>query len=287
MESLPENERSRDFSWLWGLGLIVLGGVFFLNQFVSLNALIWASVFAGAGVTFFVAYLAAGRHWGLLIPAYVMFFVSLMIVMGTLNFPGGWIGITVVLAIGLPFFYVYLRNNEHWWALIPAYVMLAVAAIIFVSEIIPLPGDWIGAFVMFAIALPFLYVYLRNNENWWALIPAYAMIAVAGIILLSSILPGELIGSYVMFAVALPFFVVFVINTKNWWALIPAGIMATIGVALLISAPATGYIIPVLMLVGGIYLLVRQFAGGGAGETSAPLTGPEADKPKSGPEADK
>src|SRR5690606_41960036 len=40
------------------------------------------------------------------------------------------------------------------------------------------PGDIVGAYVMFAIALPFLYVYLRNRENWWALIPGGIMLTI-------------------------------------------------------------------------------------------------------------
>jgi hypothetical protein len=65
--------------------------------------------------------------------------------------------------------------------------------------------EWTGmiipTYVMFAIALPFYYVFLRNRANWWALIPAGIMTLVGLGLFTASfplIMPIALIGSGVL-----------------------------------------------------------------------------------------
>jgi uncharacterized membrane protein YfcA len=91
------------------------------------------------------------------------------------RFSDAIIPIVILSGIGLTFFSVYLTNRRHWWALIPGYVLFAVAGIIVLSDILQIDGQLIGSYVMFAIAFPFLYVFLHNRQNWWALIPAGVM----------------------------------------------------------------------------------------------------------------
>jgi hypothetical protein len=130
---------------------------------------------------------------------------------------------------------------------------------------------------MFAIAFPFLYVYMNNRENWWALIPAYATSAVGVLIALSGFAPEFLIAPYVMFAIAFPFFYVYVRNREHWWALIPAGVMSVIGVGLLMAK--VQYVVPAALIIAGIYLLGRQVSTDKP--AIPPTTGPGADKPPS------
>jgi hypothetical protein len=194
-----------------------------------------------------------------------------------LDLMAGFIWAAVFVGFGLVFFAVSRREPKQWWALIPAYAMWCVAALI-VMGTMGIPGEIIGSFVMFAIAFPFLYVYFRNREHWWALIPAYVMVAIGVLILLTVVLSGELIASYVMFAIAFPFLYVYLHHREHWWALIPGGIMAVIGIGLMIGAIVP--FIPVLLIVGGVYLLVSQIAGREKkAAPQTPKTGPEADKP--------
>ncbi len=174
------------------------------------------------------------------------------------------------------FYAIYLGNRTQWWAQIPAYVLLNIAVLI-VAAALGISGDVVGIYVMLAVAFPFFYVYLMNRRNWWALIPAYTMTAIAGIILLSNLLPGDWVAVYVMFAVALPFYYVYLRNRQNWWALIPAGVMSLIGLGLLMAT--TQYIIPVVLILVGAFLLLRQMAPNRLGRSSGPAaSGPEADR---------
>jgi hypothetical protein len=210
---------------------------------------------------------------------------SILIVLGGAALLGqlmpGWFGGLVWAALfagsGAVFFTVYLRDRQHWWALIPGYALVVVGAIILFGTS-GFPGDFIGAFVMFAIAIPFIYVYVHNRqENWWALIPAYAMSVIGVLVAISTVIPGTVIGSYVLFAIALPFFYVYLRNREHWWALIPAGIMSVIGTGLLMAS--VQYVVPAALIILGIFLLGRQVAGDKPAAVAK--TGPDADRPPS------
>jgi hypothetical protein len=152
-----------------------------------------------------------------------------------------------------------------------------VFRVTFVEALIPI-------IILSGIGFTFFAVYLNNRQHWWALIPAYVMFSVAGIIALSSVGLAHIVAPYIMFAIAFPFLYVYLRNRENWWALIPAGIMGSIGIALL-AGFAMGFFvsaIPALMIIIGIYLLVRNLGGRGS-ETALQ----EADLPKTGPEADR
>lgn len=199
---------------------------------------------------------------------------------------GDLTAVVIMAGICVTFLAVYLTNRANWWALIPAYVFAAIAGIITldmlrVGQVFGV--DFTAIFVLSAIALPFIVVYALNRRNWWALIPAYVMLAIIGIIVLDQSwitrgMSDDLVGAFVMFAIALPFLFVYLRNTENWWALIPGGIMLTIGLGLAISA--FQYVIPAALILGGLFLIVRQMS-----RSSAPAVGmPEA--PKTGPAAD-
>jgi hypothetical protein len=111
------------------------------------------------------------------------------------------------------------------------------------------------------VALPFLAVYLLNQDNWWALIPSWVLLAIGLMVFLigQNILNDELVVTYVMFSIALPFFVVYLTNRKNWWALIPSGVTAVIGLAFFAGTDLAQYVIPAVLLIAGIWVLSRSF----------------------------
>ncbi|MCP4420337.1 MAG: hypothetical protein GY805_27340 [Chloroflexi bacterium] len=171
-----------------------------------------------------------------------------------------WAWVAVLAVAGLGIFGIYLNNRSEWGLLIPTYVMWAVAALIGLIKLNILQGELIAPFVLTTIALPFLVGYLRNREQWGLLIPAYVLLAVGVMVWLieREILNDLLIPAYVMFAVAIPFFVVYGRNSQQWWALIPGGIMTVIGLSFLIAEAAAGYIVPAVLILAGIWILVRQ-----------------------------
>jgi hypothetical protein len=108
---------------------------------------------------------------------------------------GNLIGAGIFVAMGIGFYALYQRNDSHWGLLIPSYVMFALAGLV-VIDTLPIRGDLGGAYVMFAIAAPFFYVYFRDRSKWWALIPGGIMAALGVGILLSDfayVFPAALI----------------------------------------------------------------------------------------------
>ncbi len=269
-----------NLTWIAGVVLILLGVVFLVGQLYELKDWIWSGVLIVAGLAFASIFVINRTQWWALIPAYVLVLVGLFIPLAD-EIPDLWIPAYWMGAVGLPFLVVYLtRPRERWWALIPAYVMLVVGA--FVPFTAVLPGVWIPAYWMGAIALPFLVVFVVNRKAWWALIPMYVGLVVAAFVPLAQVLPNLWIPAYWMFAIALPFYVVFLSNLRRWWALIPAGIMTLLGLAFVIAtARYVTYVVPAVLILAGLILLVRQSTLRPEPPPPAtPTFGPEADKPR-------
>ncbi len=175
-----------------------------------------------------------------------------------------WIWVAALTVGGLVIFGVYLTDRSEWALLIPAYVMWAVAGLIALITLDILRDEAIATYVLTAIATPFLVVFLRDRSQQWALIPAYVLLAIGIMVGLigAEILTDLLIPSYVMFAIAIPFLVIFARNPKEWWPLVPGGILAVIGVSFLVAEAALEYILPVGLIIAGIWIVVHQLLRG-------------------------
>jgi len=230
--------KARSINLVWGIILILAGGLFLAQNLgyleeLPLNA--WVIIFSGLSLLFFATYFINGvKNWGWLFPAFIFAGVALTMSLTNAGVESDVLGVPVLIGVALPFVVAFaLNRQENWWALIPAWVLSMVALMILITDRIA--SDLIGAFVMLAIGIPFLVVYLVNRKNWWALIPAGVMLLIAAIILISSQASGQFVAPLIMFAISLPFFVVYLRSAQNWWALIPAGVLASVGVTLLLS----------------------------------------------------
>lgn len=224
--------KTQQNSWIWGLVLIVLGGLFLLESLgyiPEFAPLVWSAVFAVGSLFFFALCFRNGpNEWPWLFPAMFMGGLAILIALVEAEVVGTWIGAMFMGCLSLPFWVGYLVNRqENWWATIPGWVTAVLTLIILFSS--QVEGELIGTFVMWSIALPFFVVYFSNRQHWWALIPGFILGMIGLVVLISSRVRGEWIGTLIMFAIALPFFAVYLYSRKQWWALIPAGIMATIG----------------------------------------------------------
>ncbi len=191
-----------------------------------------------------------------------------------------WVWVAALVFSGLVALGVYLADRSDGWLLLTAYILLVIAGLVTLITLNLLPDDLVAVCVLLAIALPFLGVFLRDRSQWWALTPAYVLLAVALMnwLMEAGILSDLLVPGYVMFAIAIPFFVVYGRNTKQWWALIPAGILTIIGIVFFIAEAAVQYIGAVLLVITGLWILVRVFTRKEGPETEASPAVPEVEE---------
>ena len=170
-----------------------------------------------------------------------------------------WVWVVALAVAGAVAFGVFLAAPSDWGLLISAYALEAVAGLIALVELSILKDEIIATYVLAAIALPFLVVFLRDRAQWWAVIPAYALVAVGGMVGLigPGLIDELLIPAYIMFAIAIPFFVVYGLDNRNWWALIPGGIMAAIGAAFLLAEAQAELVVPAFLILVGVWMLMR------------------------------
>jgi predicted membrane protein len=172
-----------------------------------------------------------------------------------------WQWVLILVLAGLALFGVYLTDRSQLLLLLPAYILWAIAGLIALLTLNILPDSIVPLYALSAVGLPFLVVFLRDRRQWWALIPAYVLLVVGLMIALieTGILGELLIPAYILFAIAVAFFAVYAFNSKNWWALIPAGVLAVVGITFLFVESAAGLIAPVILVIVGVWIIVRQF----------------------------
>jgi hypothetical protein len=256
------NNISRSQSLVWGGLLIVFGLMALVDIYVTLSVWVWAGIIAAAGFGVLLVYFNERRELWSLIVAYALLMTATLLVLIESNILKDPFVATFVLgAIALPFLVVFYSNRTHWWALIPAYVLLAIGIMVPLLETNLLNDSFVATYVLATIALPFIVVYVRDRQNWWALIPAYALLAIG--IMVGFIEAGWLrdliIPAYIMFVIAIPFIYVYLRDPREWWPLIPGGVMAVMGLGFLLSERSTRIVAPILVIAFGVLILVRQF----------------------------
>ncbi|MEK7785856.1 MAG: DUF5668 domain-containing protein [Chloroflexota bacterium] len=159
---------------------------------------------------------------------------------------------------GLAFLFVFFTNREHWWALIPGFTLLGLAATtgsqLLLSEF---PGEWSGAIFLGAIGLSFWAVYLARRDNWWAIIPGGVLLTLATTAAVSDRLEDVGTGGVFFLGLALTFALVFLF-TRMRWALIPSAALAVMGVLFYIGFEnLINFFWPIVLIFVGLFLIIR------------------------------
>jgi hypothetical protein len=115
-------------------------------------------------------------------------------------------------------------------AIIGLGVLLIAAGVLFLLDaigVLPEIGDlvWILLFVVGGLA--FLWVFIANREQWWAVIPGCVLLGIAGTIALADV-AGTWAGALVPAAIGVSFWIIYVARRDFWWAIIPGGVLITV-----------------------------------------------------------
>jgi hypothetical protein len=248
------------WGWLFPAG--VFGGLAMIIALATNNvnsAAVGSPLFFGLLIPFVAAYLTdRSRNWWALIPGGIMLFLALVTLLVD-NVGGEWVGAMVLLLIALTFLFVYLNNQTRIWALIVAYVF----GVLSVAPMLAAFGEiaaYFGPVFLFAVALPFFFLYFRSPGNWWAIIPAGALtvvgivaaLAIAGLI--NDRTSGGYVNAFLMAGLAVVFAVLWLRHNKAW-AKIVAIVLAVVAVASVFFVSSYEIFWPVAIILGGMYLL--------------------------------
>jgi len=254
-------QRSR-WTILWAV-MLILGGGFLLAQNFNLisqqfQPSIWTVLLGGLGLLFLLdAVTTLGQDWWALIPGCVLIGVAATIWLGEREIKGEWIGSLMLFSVALPFLLIYvIKRGAFWWALIPGGILTVIAVIPILT--LGAPGEVIGTFVMWVIAIAFFIVYLANRRNWWALIPGGVMFVVGLMPLLAlSQWPGPFIGGIFFVGLAAVFGLIYLLNLREpemRWAIYPAAVLLAVGIGVMAFGQNWW---PLVLIALGAVLLIR------------------------------
>ena len=133
-------------------------------------------------------------------------------------------------------------------------ILLIVAGVLFLLQNLGFLGGALAllwTLLFGASGVVFLYVFLANRANWWAVFPGFALLGLAGTIALNRFAPGLEAwgGALFLGGIGLAFWVVYLANREHWWAVIPGGVLFTIALVAGLSSAFGG------VEMGGVFFL--------------------------------
>lgn len=165
---------------------------------------------------------------------------------------------------GLFFITIYINHRPNWWALIPGFTLLGIAATIFTSSYLPmLDNIFGGVFVLGGIGTAFVAVYLADRRHWWAIIPAGVMYSLTTIVIFDNLLGGFGSGGILFIGLGITFVILAILPTNErsmTWAWYPAIPMMIMGVLIFAaSEDLFRFVLPAALIAGGLLLVFRAF----------------------------
>lgn len=184
-------DRSRNW---WAL---IPGGVMlFLTLVTALVDYTSGDEWVGAlflymfAVSFLVVYLSNRTRWWALLVAYIFAVIGLAPLMSIGGRNAQYFGAVFLFAVAVPFFVVYFRSVQNWWAIIPAGAVsvLAVVTTLAIAGLIndARNGGLVGALLLGGLSATFAVVWLRDHKEWARFVTiVLAVLAVASVFFVS------------------------------------------------------------------------------------------------------
>ncbi len=134
-------------------------------------------------------------------------------------------------------------------------VLLIAGGVLFLLQNLGILGGGLAlvwALLFAAAGAVFLFVFLSDRANWWAVIPGCVLLSLGILIGLDELTPRISSlwgGALVLGAIGLSFWVIYFTKREYWWAIIPGGVMLTMAVITIVDSVAQD------LEVGGILFL--------------------------------
>lgn len=174
-----------------------------------------------------------------------------MVLLGNFGLFGGMSGITgavILAAAGAYVARLYYQNQKRVWILPMAFGLFGAAAA-------AISGALAGTSFLALLGAGFLLVYLDQRRHWWALIPAGVLFTLALVAGLSLFAPNYIV-PVLFVGLAATFATLYRLPESRRWAIYPA--IGTMVIAIASLSFVGGWLLPILLIAGGAYLLSRQ-----------------------------
>lgn len=161
----------------------------------------------------------------------------------------------------LALFATFARSRTDWWRLIPAWTLVALAAVILLNAWGTVEPGILAAVLFVGLALGFAHVYLLDRrERWWAVIPGGFMLVLGLVLGLSSrIERTETLAALLFGGLGLVFFILYLVDRRRqWWALFPGSVLVVSALLAATAGEEGGRPWlrwwPTLLIVAGVFL---------------------------------
>ena len=170
--------------------MLFLSLITLLVDYTSTDEWIGALFLFMVAISFFVVYLNNRTQWWALLVAYITGVLGIAPLMSVGGRNAEYFGSVFLFAVALPFFVLYFRSAQNWWAIIPAGAVsvVAVIATLAIAGLIndANSGGYIGAFLMGGLSATFAVVWLRDHKDWARVVTiVLAVLAVSSIFFVS------------------------------------------------------------------------------------------------------
>ena len=223
------------------------------------NSLIWGVVLALAGIGLLLFNLDLFVRY----EPYVQYVASALLGLLALGFIGSYV--TARFSPAARRGAGTSGGLDHWWRLIPAWTLFALAVMVFLTTL-PALDQRVTAGVLFVgQAIAFAHIYLLDRAGrWWAIIPGGFMLMLGGTIALSSLNEDpEVLGTALFIGLGAVFFLLYLLGQRRqlWWALIPGSVLVLFGLFLFSANSGEQHLIlrwwPLLLPLLGAWLIWR------------------------------
>lgn len=146
--------------------------------------------------------------------------------------------------------------------LILGIILISTGVIFLLNNFNVITLDWdilMGPLFGFG-GLIFLLVFMINTDDWWALIPASALIGLGVIIFLGqSDFESDWVGGLFLGMLGVSFWLIYAFHPIQWWAIIPGGSLFTLAAVSVLPGgsvlPGVGFFFGMALTFGLVYFL--------------------------------
>ena len=191
-------------------------------------------------------------------------FLALISNLNIISFGTRLFWIIIFAGSGFALFTVFQRDTSKWGVLIPVGLLWVIALSIGISIIPGASGDIFWSVLILGFGLTFIFIYVKQKNQWWAIIPGGVFITIACMAFIEDfrLLDAEFRMFTFFLGIGLTFGFLYLIRdeeNKLQWAKYPAVcllILSFLNLFLIEGSLFADLLFPIsLILVGGIILI--------------------------------